>query len=180
MTLYTKYGDKGFTFTKVSSKTPKNHSLVNFLGNLDELNCFVGVLCQGLSEKQHDNEADLVKKLMSLLFEIGAFMGYGSSLNFDKVEEFISVLEGAIDAQEKENKPLSNFILPTGTVNSCNAHICRAVARRVERSIYEMEILAECELIIQFLNRISDYFFSLARTLNRVENGVEIIWQADR
>jgi cob(I)alamin adenosyltransferase len=180
MSIYTKYGDKGYTFTKISSKTPKNHILVNFLGNLDELNCFLGSFYSGLVSKDHTSIAEFVKRLMRWNFEIGAFIGYGSQLNFEKLERFISVIEQEIDEQEKNNPALQNFILPTGVTNSSNAHLCRAVARRVERSIYEMEIMAENELIIKFLNRISDYFFSVARTVNRLEGGEEIIWTSDK
>lgn len=176
MSLYTKYGDSGFTFTKLSKKTPKNHALVDFLGNLDELNCSIGYLLS-ISADMH---AERLTQLMNLLFEIGAFVGYGSPLEFEKLKIFISNLEKEIDAQEAANVPLANFILPTGTPSAAWTHVCRAIARRVERSIYEMEIMAEMELIIQFLNRVSDYFFSLARTLNRIEGGKEIIWQSSK
>lgn len=179
MALYTKYGDKGFTYTKVSSKTPKNHELVNFLGNLDELNSFVGMLCVHVKPAGLEAQYLLTKKLMTIIFEVGAFMGYGTALNFQKLEDVLVELEQAIDFQEKENGVLKNFILPTGSTASCYAHICRTIARRTERSIYEMEILAESEAIIRFLNRISDYFFSLARTLNRTYNIEDIIWQAE-
>jgi cob(I)alamin adenosyltransferase len=180
MSLYTKYGDSGFTFTKLSKKTPKNHALVDFLGNLDELNCSVGYLSSVLSTDAVKIHAERLQHLMNLLFEIGAFVGYGSPLDFEKLKTFISDLEKEIDEQEGANVPLANFILPTGTPSAAWTHVCRAVARRVERSIYEMEIMAEMELVIQFLNRVSDYFFSLARTLNRIEGGKEIIWQSSK
>ena len=180
MSLYTKYGDKGFTFTKLSVKTPKNHALVNFLGNLDELNCFVGSLAAQISTPADKDFYDIVTKIMSVNFEIGAFLGYGTPLCFENLNSFIKVIEQQIDDQESKNNPLSNFILPTGSERSCAAHVCRSVARRAERSIYEMEIMAEAELVIQFLNRISDYFFSLARTLNRLDGQAEIIWRSSK
>ena len=180
MTLYTKYGDKGFTFTKLSVKTPKNHALVNFLGNLDELNCFIGDLASKISPSTEKHSYDFVSKIMSFNFEIGAFLGYGTALCFENLNNFIKSIEKEIDDLESKNSPLSNFILPTGSDRSCAAHICRAVARRAERSIYEMEIMAEAELVIQFLNRISDYFFSLARTLNRIDGQSEIIWRSGK
>lgn len=180
MSLYTKYGDKGFTFTKLSVKTPKNHALVNFLGNLDELNCFIGNLASNLKKDSRVCFYEKLTKIMSMNFEIGAFLGYGTALCFDTLGKFIKDIEEDIDELEKNNAPLSNFILPTGSHDSCLAHLCRAIARRVERSIYEMEIMAESELVIQFLNRISDYFFSLARTLNRLDGESEIIWRSGK
>lgn len=179
MTLYTKYGDQGFTFTKISVKTPKNHALVNFLGNVDELNCFMGLLHHELEKTQRFEQSATVVAIMNILFEIGAFMGYGTALNFEKLKLWISNLEVLIDEQEKSNTPLKNFILPTGNLDGCMSHMCRAVARRVERSIYELEIFAECELVIQFLNRLSDYLFSLARTVNRLGGKEEIIWRSE-
>lgn len=179
MSLYTKYGDKGFTYTKLSAKTPKNHALVNFLGNLDELNCFLGYLFA----KINSNDVlpiGLLEKIMAKCFEIGAFLGYNTNLCFDKMDAFILEIEKTIDQMECENSELKNFILPTGTPNSGLAHMCRAIARRVERSMYDMEIHAENEVVIKFLNRLSDFLFSLARTINRVEGGKEIIWQAEK
>lgn len=179
MSLYTGYGDKGYTYTKLSAKTPKNHALVNFLGNLDELNCFLGYLFSSI--KQNENlPVSLFEKIMAKCFEIGAFLGYNSNLCFEKMDIFILEIEKTIDKMETENSSLQNFILPTGTSNSALAHVCRAVARRVERSMYDMEIHAENEVIVKFLNRMSDFLFSLARTINRIEGGREIIWQAEK
>lgn len=176
MSLYTKYGDQGYTYTKISVKTPKNHSLVHFLGNLDELNCSIGLLYSLLCDKNLTELAIVIKDIMSLNFEIGAYLGYGTLLDFVKVESLVAIVEKNIDTQEKANGELRNFILPTGSHASCVAHTCRAISRRTERSIYELEITAECECIIMFLNRISDYFFSIARTMNRLDKVQEIIW----
>ena len=179
MSLYTKYGDKGYTYTKLSAKTPKNHALVNFLGNLDELNCFLGYLYSQI-QSNPELPVEILKKVMSKCFEIGAFLGYNTDLCFEKMDAFILEIEKSIDFMEGSNEKLQNFILPTGTGNSAQAHICRAIARRVERSMYDLEIHAENEVIIKFLNRLSDFLFSLARTINRVEKGQEIIWQAEK
>jgi len=102
MALYTKYGDKGFTFTKISSKTPKNHELVNFLGNLDELNSFIGILNVNVKSAGLEAQHLLINKLMKINFEIGAFIGYGTPLNFEKLNSVIEQLEQAIDFQEKK------------------------------------------------------------------------------
>lgn len=179
MSLYTKYGDKGYTYTKLSAKTPKNHALVNFLGNLDELNCFLGYLYS----KIRSNESlpvGIFERIMSKCFEIGAFLGYNTHLDFEKMDNFILDIEKTIDDMEDKNTKLQNFILPTGTSSSALAHVCRAIARRVERSMYDLEIHAENEVIVKFLNRLSDFLFSLSRTINRIEGGDEIIWQSEK
>lgn len=180
MSLYTKYGDQGYTFTKISAKTPKNHDLIHFLGNMDELNCYCGMLYSLMSKNDMTQYCETLLSIMEINFETGAFLGYGTELNFSKVENLVSVLEKAIDLQEEQNGKLKNFIYPMGTEVSVWAHMCRAVSRKTERSIYQLEITAECECIIMFLNRISDYFFSLARTANRLGNVQEIIWTSGK
>ena len=101
MSLYTGYGDKGYTYTKLSAKTPKNHSLVNFLGNLDELNCFLGYLFSSI--KQNENlPVSLFEKIMAKCFEIGAFLGYNSNLCFEKMDIFISYDNRATFILDKE------------------------------------------------------------------------------
>jgi len=174
--LYTKYGDSGYTFTKVDAKTPKTHALVHVLGEIDELNCHIGLLYASMSPDKHNGICDFLKNIMNLLFEIGAFVGYGTEITDDCIIQFITNLENMIDKQEKENGELKNFILPTGTRNSALSHVCRSVCRRVERNIYNLEYPLHFILIKRFFNRLSDYLFSLARTINRLEFGTEIIW----
>jgi cob(I)alamin adenosyltransferase len=96
------------------------------------------------------------------------------------MDNFILDIEKTIDDMEEKNTKLQNFILPTGTSSSALAHVCRAIARRVERSMYDLEIHAENEVIVKFLNRLSDFLFSLSRTINRIEGGDEIIWQSEK
>jgi cob(I)alamin adenosyltransferase len=178
--LYTKYGDQGFTYTKHDPKTPKNHALVFVLGEIDELNCNIGYLHASICAKKNSEICDYLKKIMNVLFEIGAFVGYGQNLSESILVDEIKNLENKIDSQEKENGELKNFILPTGSENSALAHICRAVCRRVERNIYMLESPLHYDMVKKFLNRLSDYFFSLARTINRLELGKEIIWQSSK
>lgn len=179
--LYTKYGDKGYTYTKFDPKTPKNHYVVQFLGELDELNSFVGLLnariCLG---KDQSRVCENLKVIMSKLFEIGAFVGYGSSICSTELEQAIKHLESEIDVQENNNEPLCNFILPTGSENAALAHVVRSICRRVERNIYNLEQPKHYEGIVKYMNRLSDYFFSLARTINRNDGVEEIIWQINK
>lgn len=179
--LYTKYGDKGYTYTKFDSKTPKNHYVVQFLGELDELNSCIGFLNSKICvSNQKEAICNNLKDIMNKIFEIGAFVGYGTPLSNDKLEEGVLQLEKEIDLQEQENGQLKNFILPTGSENSALAHVVRSVCRRVERNIYNLEQPKHYEYIIKYLNRLSDYFYSLSRTINRLEGGSEILWQPSK
>jgi cob(I)alamin adenosyltransferase len=178
--LYTKYGDSGYTFTKVDAKTPKTHAVVHVLGDIDELNCNIGFLYSNMCPDKHNDLCNFLKEVMNFLFEIGAFVGYGTEIKDENILNFIGKMEKIIDKQEESNGKLKNFILPTGTKNSALAHVCRSICRRVERNIYNLEHSLLFEFIRKFFNRLSDYLFSLARTLNRIEFGTEILWTSSK
>jgi cob(I)alamin adenosyltransferase len=183
--LYTGYGDKGCTFTRKNPKTPKHDKLINLIGELDELNSHIGYLVYLLEKKSHQEKYALFQmRIQSLIFHIGAFLVYNTSINKEVLDKAIATLEYEIDAQEKENEPITNFILPNGTQAASFAHICRAKTRSVERNlcshIASQEEVIEINGKIQvFINRLSDYFFSLARTINRINNKKEFIWRED-
>lgn len=178
--LYTKYGDSGYTFTKHDSKTPKNHAVVHVLGDLDELNCNIGYLYAAMCPDKHNDLCNFLMGIMNMLFSIGAYVGYDTQIESELIKKMIEQIEKKIDKQEEENGQLKNFIIPTGTKNSASAHCCRAICRRVERNMYTLEYHLRYEDIRKFLNRLSDYFFSLARTINRIEMGQEIIWKSNK
>lgn len=177
-TIYTKYGDGGYTYTKLDSKTPKSHNIVRVLGEIDELNSHIGLLHASLCPDKRNIICDFLEKIMDSIFHVGAFVGYGQALEGDALQNLIEKMEKTIDEQEKENGLLKNFILPTGTKNCALAHVARSVCRRVERSVYSLEEPKHYEKVHKFFNRLSDYLFSLARTVNRIEFGEEIIWKS--
>jgi cob(I)alamin adenosyltransferase len=188
--LYTKYGDGGYTFTKGSPRTPKNNIVIKVVGELDELNSHIGFcisLCKnhlGCQPKFLQETTEFLAKIQSALFQIGAFYGYKSELLNKNLDLYIQKLEKQTDEQEKENSELHNFVLPCGSPPAAYAHICRSVTRRVERVVcdYNFSLKTDEEkmkLIQVFLNRLSDYFFSLSRTLNRVQGVNELLWSAE-
>jgi len=183
--LYTGYGDKGCTFTKKNPKTPKHDKLIHLIGELDELNSHIGYLVYLLEKKSRQEKYALFqRRIQSLIFHIGAFLGYNTIINKESLEKAITTLEYEIDVQEKENEPISNFILPNGTQAASFAHICRSKTRSIERNlcsyIASLEDPVEINEKIQvFINRLSDYFFSLARTINRVNKNKEFVWRPD-
>lgn len=176
--LYTKYGDRGVTFTKKDPKTPKNEIVIHFLGEVDELNSCLGYLSALIDANlKKENLVSFLQDTMSVLFSVGAYIGYDIKLDAEKLLEFVGKLEDKIDKFETENGVLKNFILPTGGACSGYAHVCRSVCRRVERHLYDLrDFKKETEIQI-FLNRLSDFLFSLARTCNRYEAKKEIIWK---
>jgi cob(I)alamin adenosyltransferase len=175
--IYTKYGDNGFTFTKSNSKTPKNDMLIHLLGEIDEMNAHIGYLASLIpTDNLYSEVKSVLDDIMSILFSAGAFIGYDSDLNIDKLDEFVFELEKKIDYYENFNGKLQNFILPTGSQCSSYSHVIRTVCRRVERKLYDVPKSADNQSILKFFNRLSDYFFSLARTFNRMMGGKETIW----
>jgi cob(I)alamin adenosyltransferase len=183
--LYTGYGDKGCTFTKRNPKTPKYDKLINLIGEIDDLNSHIGYLVYLLEKKTHQLEYGVFQnRIQSLLFHIGAFLGYSSPIKKEVLEKAIFTLEYQIDEQENKNEPIKNFILPFGTQAASFAHICRSKARTVERLICEylshQDEVSETNGLIQVLfNRLSDYYFSLARTINRLNGKKDLVWKAD-
>ncbi len=183
--LYTKYGDGGYTFTKGSPRTPKNNIVIKVVGELDELNSHIGFLISQVEEASLVPQiSEFLMKVQSALFQIGAFYGYKTEISDEKLNLYIEKLEEETDKQEKENSEIHNFILPYGTPAATASHVCRSVTRRVERVVcdYNFSLKTDEEkikLIQIFLNRLSDYFFSLSRTINRIENKKEFFWSAD-
>ena len=187
MKIYTKTGDKGETSLFGGGRVRKDHPRVAAYGEVDELNSFVGVLVAELhgvgNLQQPDTSAPLVRFLQNLqnrLFDLGAELATGDAKFLEKlprrISEFdVQVLEQAIDAMQETLKPLKNFILPGGSRAAAQAHVCRSVARRAERAM-----LAAGEiplLLVTYINRVSDYFFVLARYLNHLAQTAEPEWE---
>lgn len=176
--VYTKTGDKGTTALVGGTRVPKSHVRLDAYGTIDELNSFVGLLiCQ-------ITDPDVLKVLSFIqqkLFTVGSYLATETEAISPKAasiitDENIKLLESEMDRMDGELPPIRQFILPGGSESSCRAHICRTVARRAERCIYRVknEYPVEDNIII-FVNRLSDYFFILART-EGVKQGKEIFW----
>ena len=179
MKIYTKKGDKGKTMLFGGLSVPKHHVRVEAYGSVDELNAHLGVLIEYMAEKQMQA---FLENIQSNLFIIGSLLATPSDkkkiLNFDFDPSEIQKLETEIDQMEKELEPLNNFILPGGSLKSAQAHVVRVVCRRAERraSLLTEEETVESD-ILTYLNRLSDYFFVLARFLLKNESKKGKIWQ---
>lgn len=175
--IYTKTGDQGETGLFGGKRLPKNHIRIESYGTLDELNAHIGML-RDLAPQ--DQQKSLLKEIQDRLFTIGSNLASDPSKNMitpDVEESDIQLLEQAMDQMDKNLPPLKNFILPGGhpTVSAC--HIARTVCRRAERSVVALHHNETVEIIIiQYLNRLSDYLFVLGRQLSLDLHAEEIPW----
>jgi len=180
MKIYTKKGDNGLTGLIGGARVEKCSPQIDTYGTIDELNSFIGLL----AAKLHNKSAHIsfLQKIQQHLFNIGAYLAIDFEKNdgekfIKKIENnFIQDIENEIDSISADLPPLKSFVLPNGNEQSTMAHICRTVTRRAERKILLLNKNIEINnKILIFINRLSDYFFVLARKLN-IENGIEEIF----
>ena len=177
--IYTKTGDKGETGLFGGRRLPKSHLRIDAYGTVDELNAFVGVVSD---HTQDEMVLEELKAIQDLLFVIGANLASDPDKNTSvpdlKVED-ISQLESAIDRMEGDLPALKHFILPGGHPAVSFCHVARCVCRRAERLVVALaaeEVVVE--IIIRYLNRLSDYLFVLARKLGHDLGVAERKWEA--
>lgn len=179
MKIYTKAGDKGQTSLFGGKKLPKSHMRIDAYGTLDELNGWIGLL------RDQTDIPEVRSQLLDIqhrLFDMGSSLASDPDKNPmpSKVKERdIEILEEAIDTFTAELDPLRNFILPGGHVLVSQAHIARGVARRAERKVVDLSLHSDVEeIIIQYLNRLSDYLFTLCRLFSHRLGVPEVKWIA--
>jgi len=170
----TKVGDKGTTVLGDGSKVSKSDLRIICIGEVDELNSFIG------HAKIATNDKEVVKELSEIQNNL---LNLGGELSVPKKhldlikEESIFHLETILDELNKEMPPLKDFILPGGDEFSARLHIARSVSRRVERSIVRLiEVENGRNVWIKYLNRLSDYIFVLARFHTVTNNIIENQW----
>ena len=180
--IYTKTGDKGTTSLIGGTKVPKNDIRIETYGTVDELNSWIGMVNDQLNDGVFKNE---LKEIQDRLFTIGSSLATDADKEPkmklpDLTKTDIQFLEKRIDAMTGELPPMKNFILPGGHVAVSSIHITRCVCRRVERLAVNMlqhELFVD-EKVIQYLNRLSDYLFTLARYVAQKLGAEEIPWKA--
>lgn len=168
MRIYTRTGDKGQT-SIIGGRVDKDDIRVEAYGTVDEVNSFVGKTIAELGPQKFADVLNDLEKIQHELFDIGADLANVTQKREPKLTGVaIDYLEERIDALSAETPQLEKFILPGGTGPSASAHICRTVSRRAERQVVKL-IKADpdaSEVCLQYLNRLSDYFFALARVIN--------------
>ncbi|MEQ8908103.1 MAG: cob(I)yrinic acid a,c-diamide adenosyltransferase [Vicingaceae bacterium] len=169
MKIYTKKGDSGTTSLIGGTRVPKHHLRIESYGTVDELNSYMGLI------RDH-NKNDAIKKVIleiqDRLFTIGSHLATDPGKSKMKLPELfdsdVSFLENEIDKMDDELEPMRSFVLPGGDPVISSTHIARCVCRRAERiAVHLSETEKVDELIIRYLNRLSDYLFTLSRKLSK-------------
>jgi cob(I)alamin adenosyltransferase len=168
MRIYTRTGDKGQT-SIIGGRVDKDDIRVEAYGTVDEVNCFVGQAMTELDIILFKDVLDDLEKIQHELFDCGGDLASVSTKRELKLQQdSIDYLETRIDEFIKEAPKLEKFILPGGTKAAATIHIARTVTRRAERLVVTLSKTEDKfpPLALQYLNRLSDYFFALARVIN--------------
>ena len=178
--IATRTGDDGTTGLGDGTRVSKDHLRVQAMGDVDELNSQIGVL---LAEPLPDDVRELLVVIQHELFNLG---GELSIPGFELLKvEAVARLDEALELHNATLPKLQEFILPAGTRSAAIAHVCRTVARRAERAVVALTLAdavrAEPR---QYLNRLSDLLFVLARVLNRANldgrGGDDVYWKSEK
>lgn len=179
MKIYTKTGDKGQTSLIGGTRVPKDHIRIEAYGTVDELNSWMGVI--------HDSITDgktrmLLLNIQDKLFTIGSHLASDPEKSRMKLpeisDEHVALLETEMDAIDKVVPPMKNFVLPGGHLTVSYCHVARCVCRRAERCVIHLSASAPVEdIIIRYLNRLSDYLFMLSRKMTHDLGVEEIPWK---
>ena len=176
--VYTKKGDSGTTSLLSGRRVSKLYPEIKAVGALDELNSFVGLL-----RTEYKTEGKLLEEIQWDLFNAGSMIiNDNNSPIVNVTEDDIEVLETVMDGINEQLPELKNFIIPNGSKAVSYAHICRTVCRRAEIEVLNCLVMENTErvaIITKYLNRLSDFFFVLARFIGHQENVNETIWKND-
>ena len=158
--IYTKTGDKGETGLFGGKRLPKYHLRIEAYGTVDELNSYLGLVRDSLSEEA---SRDFLKEIQDRLFTIGANLASDPDKSMDT----------------PDLPPLKNFILPGGHPSVSYCHIARTVCRRAERQVVALAANEPVEeILLRYLNRLSDYLFVLSRKMAQDLGVAEVSWHA--
>jgi cob(I)alamin adenosyltransferase len=175
--IYTRTGDDGTTGLGDGTRVPKTHVRIEAYGAVDETNSAVGVIL-AVPGLPHD-VATTLTRIQHELFDLGGELAVPTYRAIDA--HHVDRLEQELDRLNAPLPPLKEFILPGGGPATAACHLARSVCRRAERRVW---MLAEVETVapevLQYLNRLSDLLFVIARVLVRHERRQEVLWRRDR
>lgn len=192
--VYTRGGDKGRTSLADGSRVHKNDIRLDAYGTIDELSSHLGLLIADIEALESDAAEraatmTFLTTIQQQLFSLGGWLATPCANKEGATEAesaptcyltdaHVSAIESEIDRLDVQLAPLTQFVLPGGTHAAAQAHVCRTVCRRAERC---MVTLAEehyvNEILMRWVNRLSDYLFVLARFLNKIGGKSDIFWQ---
>jgi cob(I)alamin adenosyltransferase len=177
--IYTKTGDKGQTSLIGGTRVPKHHIRIETYGTVDELNSHIGLI---RDQQIDEHSKQLLIEIQDRLFTIGSSLASDPEKSKMKIpdlkEEDITLLEQEMDKMNEALPEMRSFVLPGGHTTVSFCHLARCVCRRAERlTIHLSESSYVNELVIKYLNRLSDYLFVLSRKLSQDLNAHEIPWK---
>lgn len=184
--IYTKTGDKGETSLIGGTRVPKHHIRIEAYGTVDELNSYIGLVRDLITDKH--NQFQLLIEIQDRLFTMGSILAVDPEKNLPtgkagkmKLPELLNSdverLEKAIDEMDKNLPEMKHFVLPGGHPTISHLHIARCVCRRAERNVLHLnENTPVNDLTYKYLNRLSDYLFTLSRQLAVDYKASEIAW----
>jgi cob(I)alamin adenosyltransferase len=180
--IYTKTGDKGTTSLIGGTKVSKSHIRIESYGTVDELNSWIGVVSDHTDDVK---SKDTLKEIQDRLFTIGSSLACDPDKEPklkipDLHERDIEFLENEIDRMNESLPEMRSFLLPGGAAAVSFAHVARCVCRRAERicvAMLENKLEVE-QLVIKYLNRLSDYLFVLSRYISHLLHAGEVEWKA--
>ena len=174
MKIYTRTGDTGQTSLLGGTRVPKDSLRIEAYGTVDELNSHLGLL----RDHAAGSLDELVVPIQEMLFSLGSRLASGSEEQAEKfkvphiTDADITALENEMDRMEKDLPEMRNFILPGGHLAASQAHVCRTVCRRAERLVVHLASQEPvAEIVVRYLNRLSDLLFVVARHIAH-RNGV--------
>ncbi len=171
--LYTRTGDNGTTGLLGGKRINKDNARIHTIGEVDELNCQLGVVRSLCRDEQ---TRGFIREIQNVLFELGAELASPSTSRL--VRPHIARMEQFIDRLNESLPPLDSFVLPGGVPEAAHCHLARAVCRRAERSLFRLSRTEHVNSAsLQFINRLSDLLFVLARTLNHRAAAGDELWR---
>jgi cob(I)alamin adenosyltransferase len=179
MKIYTKTGDKGQTSLLGGTRISKSHPRIEAYGTIDELNSYIGLV---RDQAVNENRKDILKEIQDRLFTIGSHLAIDRTKTAKKVPDLllsdVELLEKEMDSMDATLPELRFFVLPGGHQSVSFCHVARTVCRRAERLVvaFAEEVEVE-EIIITYLNRLSDYLFVLSRKMAHELHAEEINWK---
>jgi len=179
MKIYTKKGDKGQTSLIGGTRVSKDHIRIEAYGTVDELNSHIGLIRDQNLDKDTTN---VLLEIQDRLFTTGSVLASDPEKSRMEIpvlkEEDVTFLEKQIDEMNESLPEMRSFVLPGGHTTVSFCHIARCVCRRAERNTIRLSHEEQVpELIVKYLNRLSDYLFVLCRKLTRDLKAEEISWK---
>ena len=174
--IYTRKGDCGTTSLAGGKRVTKDDARVEAYGTIDELNAHIGLLAAAMGQNEH---SEALEAISNNLFTVGSYLAWENPGGMPVTPGAIKRIEAQIDALYSRLEPINNFLLPPCNEAAARANVCRTVCRRAERRIVTLAKTTNIDpLITTYVNRLSDYLFTLSRILSQgCEKFVEKDWK---